>query len=82
MKYPEHEKLSSRKEEHENISEFMEWLEARGFRICEVDKTRPALYYTTYLEKHPVKILSEYFEVDPKKLDAEKQQMLDELQTS
>ncbi len=72
-KYPEHKKIAERQEEHEHVSQFVEWLEEKGFQITG-----------SFIPEQPVYVRSEqvvarYFGISLPALEAEKQQMLKNL---
>ena len=79
MKYPEHQKLKANRELHNDISEFCEWLESNGYEICKLRETQTNLTAVQYDTVRPEKIISDFLGIDPKKLEAEKQQMIAEL---
>lgn len=73
--YPEHEKMSTIVDTSHRIGEFLEWLsDVKRYRVC---KFLAGEYW-------PVKediehLLAEYFEIDLRKLESEKREMLDEI---
>lgn len=79
MEYPEHEKLAKVKDESQAIGEFLEWLENHGEyelgAVAEDLKLYP-------LGKSIERILAEYFKVDQRKLEAEKQTMLEAIRVN
>lgn len=76
--HPEHEKLKSVQHLSQSIGEFVEWLGEKELAICcrEGDE-----YWPISIPTQLSKLLADYFEIDLGRLEAEKQQMLDELQT-
>ena len=77
MDYPEHEKVRAIQRESQAIGEFMDWLQEEkniGFAYFE-EGLGDVLLSTPSL----LKLLEEFFGIDPKKLEAEKQAMLDEI---
>lgn len=66
--YPEHDKLKAVQQEVETIGSFIEWF------ICE----QPNIERLDAVAVE--KLVGKYFGIDPVKLEAEKQQMLEELQ--
>lgn len=76
MKYPEHEKMKSVKTQSQAIGEFVEWLEGEGIFLARYREGRD------YMDTVPERIeslLARHFEIDLKKIDAEKDAMLDEM---
>lgn len=79
MNYPEHEKLSSRQQQHETVQSFIEWLrDWDGY--CGDTFVGKDLKDMT--EHHVGLVIAAYFGVDPDKLEAEKRAMLEGLQDS
>ncbi len=74
--YPEHDKLKLIQEDSQKIGEFIEWLNENGYRICELDNHND-VYYPT-MKRLPTGILEQYFNIDGKKLEQEKMEMLEE----
>ncbi|MDA4133857.1 MAG: hypothetical protein OK454_12150 [Thaumarchaeota archaeon] len=73
-KYPEHEKLKGVQEESQAIGEF---LDLGPYTLCE--------HYTIHwipVRKSIPEILADYFEIDLKKIEAEKRAMLDEMRAA
>ncbi len=79
MNYSEHQKLKANRELHSDISEFCEWLESNGYEICRLRDTQTNLTAIQYDTVRPDKIISEFLGIDPKRLEAEKQQMITEM---
>jgi len=87
-KYPECEKLQeARLHGSQEIGEFLEWLSGSGYEICkfeeeewddDIEEMYPASYYPNYnsIEKW----IAEYFKIDLDKVDAERMQIIKELQ--
>lgn len=73
MKYPEHEKLAAKKYEHEVIQSFFWWFESEGYEVVGDGGDIDVVY------KKPADLIAGYFNIDPDKLEQEKQQMLDEI---
>lgn len=73
MEYPEHEKLSKIRNESQSIGEFLEWLSTKGVILCMIGEEG---WYPASIHKSAEKWLSEYFDIDLRKLEAEKLQML------
>jgi hypothetical protein len=75
-KYPEHEKLAKVKDKSQIIGAFLDNGLPDGVVFAEWNRHRDVLY--------PVRCdiqqwLADYFDIDRDKLEAEKQQMLDEI---
>jgi hypothetical protein len=76
---PECEKLAAIKNESQPIGEFLEWVESKGWFLCE--------YKSDYYEGNmplPIKfntshLLAEYFNIDLKKVEAEQLALLEEI---
>lgn len=84
-KYPEHEKLKDVQEESQAIGEF---LDLGPYTLCEHYTINPETW-SPYIDPHwmPVRksipeILADYFEIDLKKIEAEKRAMLDEMRAA
>lgn len=69
--YPEHEKLEKIQDKSQVVGEFLDWLLMNGWSIVT---TNPAMVHKT-IEEH----LAEFFKIDLKKLNEEKEQMLAEI---
>lgn len=67
--YPEHAKLRNQRQEHAAIETFISFLEERDYEIKPPDGR--------YIR--PETLIAEYFEIDLKKFDEEKHQMLAEI---
>jgi len=77
--YPEHDKMETVQDEARAVSAFLEWLiEERGVTLCRDDGRGR-------LEPFPVNIeslLAGHFKINLSKIDAEKEQMLQDLRTA
>lgn len=72
--YPEHDKMSTAQPAAQVIGDFLEWLTGeRGLELSKLDGRRIRVQVSTDIET----LLYEYFEIDRKKIDAEKEQMLE-----
>lgn len=72
--YPEHEKLKAVKDDSHKIGEFLEWLRSQGWVLAQWDNDElTSIGYTTGA------LLAEYFKIDPRKLEEEKQMMIERL---
>ncbi len=82
MEYPEHEKLENINEQSQFVGEFLEWLNSTNRCIATQAFDgfgKPALREdTTTIQA----LLAEFFQIDLRKIEAEKQQMLAKLQTA
>lgn len=73
--YPEHRKVKATMDKSQAIEEFLEWLKQdHDTELCESDYTGPFPVGSRVQE-----FLAEYFEIDLKRLEAEKRAMLDEI---
>lgn len=76
MEYPEHEKQSKILGKSAIIGEFLEWLDEHEMVIAGYDRDE---YYR--INKSIIELLAEYFEIDLKKIELEKRQMLEEIRS-
>jgi hypothetical protein len=72
-KYPECEKLSSSRNEMLTIERFLDWCMGKGVWLAERDKN-----FENFWIADQAHLLFEYFEIDSKRLEEERRQMLDE----
>lgn len=71
-KHPEHLKLKAVKDRTQCVGDFLEWLdETKGLRLTYRQNDLP--FAGNFND-----LLAEYFEIDLKKLEAEKREMLEE----
>lgn len=72
--YPEHEKLAARKEEHQNICEFLEYCQNKEMFLAKY-KASDKLYgdVETF---DPDKIIAEFFGINRRAFNDEKRKML------
>ena len=78
MEYPEHEKLKVVSDESQAVGEFVDWLgNERGIFLAE-QKGFEFFPMSVSIQS----LLSEFFEIDMNKIEAEKRQMLDELRNA
>lgn len=76
LEYPEHEKLGKINTKSQAIGEFMEWLQTeKGVRLAHYPETKPDELWPWHVPTE--KLLAEFFGIDLKKLEEEKQDMLD-----
>ena len=80
--YPEHEKLSALNGKNQTIGEFLEWLNDNGYTICEWQNSgdEDRGYYP--VGRSLTSWLSQYFQIDPVKIEQEKRVMLGELRAA
>ena len=75
-RFPEHEKLKAISDKSQAIGEFVDWLgEAKGLALCELDEH--GRYFSSRVSIRA--LLAEYFDIDERRLEAEKMVMLDEM---
>lgn len=72
--YPEHTKLRPLRRSSQDCADFYDWLHEQGYAICKRDGER---WWPTQVSKE--KLLAAYFDIDLKRLDAEKEAMLEEI---
>jgi hypothetical protein len=79
--YPEHERLKKISDKSQTCGEFIDWLESHGYRLCEPDPESPSgRYWPTH---RPIReLLAAFFDIDQKRIDAEKDAMLDALRAA
>jgi hypothetical protein len=91
--YPEHQKLQAVKDKSQAIYDFVEWLNQKGYAICEKVEYEKEEFRLTDKEAKQWKIgwdwmranlnfektLAEFFDIDLNKLEAEKRALLDYL---
>lgn len=81
-KYPEHEKIKALGNQNQIIGSFLEWLQHGGFSICKyIEEPRRREGYEPS-RNNIQEWLAEYFDIDLKALEKEKQKMLDEMRKS
>lgn len=79
-KYPEHEKLRAVEKERLIISEFLEFLEYRDLSIgCLESGPIKGSDIPRYKHFRPEDLMAEFFEIDLKRLEEEKRDMLTDL---
>ena len=74
--YPEHEKLKARQRDVGLLSEFIDFLAEQGWELAQFNDKDERLWP---IHKRPEEIIGLFLEVDPKKLEQEKQAMLAEI---
>ena len=78
--YPEHEKMKAIAAESNRIGDFIDWLEMQDLHICERVITYRDGFEYERTTRPMEKLLAEFYEIDLKKIDAEKRQMLKAMQ--
>ena len=81
--YPEHERLEKVQEVSQRIGEFLEWLSEKDIRMCEYldeidDEGFPMKGYWP-IRDGIVELLARYFDINLKKIESEKQAMIQAL---
>lgn len=71
--YPEHEKLKAISAQSQACGEFLDWLSMKGWTLHSSKRGR---FFNVTRE------LAEFFKINERKLEAEKQQMLEALRRS
>lgn len=78
-KYPEHEKMKARKEEADALAPFLEWLQDQGYEICDWNDGRDEWHQAFSSSNQIEETMAAFFDIDLKKLAAEKDAMLAEI---
>lgn len=67
-------------QESQKIGEFLEWLQSRGFTVCETYNDPDSLRDGEYLpmRKSVTDLLALYFEIDMTKVEDERRALLEE----
>lgn len=75
--YPEHDKLVALDGSNQTIGDFIEWLNDNRYVICEWQNSgdEERGYYPVH--RSPASWISQYFQIDPVKIEQEKRAMLD-----
>lgn len=74
-KYPEHKKLEALNGDNDTVARFLEWLSENDYAITSVEEEEPQ----PLLYRSVTSWLSEYFEINPAKIAAEKDAMIEEI---
>lgn len=74
---PEHQKLKDLNGANQIVGDFIEWLSENGYVIAQYEGNR--LWPVT---KSRDTLVAEHFGIDQKRLDAEKEQVLDEFRAA
>lgn len=78
--YPEHEKLEAIKDESQAIGAFLDWLQNERqptLQLCAVTNHTDHPFQPIYFGIQ--ELLAEYFDINLKKIEAEKNKMLKEI---
>ena len=81
-KYPECEKLAKVSEKSQLIGEFLEWLQnEKEIALAKWAQVEGSVFSNSnlFLVNHTESLLYEFFEIDMKKVEKERKQMLKEL---
>ena len=82
MTYPEHEKLAKVSDKSQVIGEFCDWLSEQGIMFSRYDDDYLGGNFPLTVSMDIQRRLAEFFDIDRKKLEAEKRQMLDEIRSA
>lgn len=78
-KYPENERLKAVSDKSHAIGEFLEWLGGKDIVLAEYAGEGDRLYPTN----RPIEgMLAEFFDIDLKKVEEEKREMLEEIRAA
>ncbi len=72
MQYPEHRKLLDLNGANRTIGDFLDWLEEKGFMLCQYDDWENLV--PSFERK--AKIIADFFGINEDKLEEEKRAML------
>lgn len=75
-RYPEHEKLKARQRDVGLLSEFIDFIAEQGWELAQFSDKDERLWS---IHKRPDEVIGLFLEIDPKKLEQEKQVMLTEI---
>lgn len=80
-KYTEHEKLKSVQQESQFLGEFLDWMGENGYFICKQEEAENYSNHFITVQQHKSieQWLSMFLNIDLKKIEVEKQQMLKEI---
>jgi len=87
MEYPEHEKMMAVKQESNTIGNFLDWLyHEKKYSICYWEESEgngvsymPERYYS--IRQSFNDLLADFFDIDLKKVEEEKDVMLDQIRS-
>lgn len=74
---PEHDKLKNVQEQSQWLGGFLEFLQRKRYSICQISKDEHGDERLYYVGKSIEAWLADFFEIDLKKIDAEKKAILD-----
>lgn len=74
--YPEHEKLTSRRAEHEAVVDFLNFCEDSGIMFHRLSQYQPYQTMPNYDDLAPARLIEIYFGVSGAELEREKRLML------
>lgn len=77
--FPEHERLVKVSSTSQEIGEFLDWLPTVGVELAVIDRESFTDDRLQPCHRTIPSLLAEYFEIDQKKIDAEKEAMLEVL---
>ena len=77
--YPEHERMKALNGDNDTIGAFLEWLSENDYAICEVSDTQYAGGEYVPVQRSIESWLAQYFNINPAKISAEKDAMLQAL---
>ncbi len=83
-RYPEHAKLKALGGANQTIGDFIEWLGEQGFTIAHhalLESGEPSVHLS-WCGKSRDRLIAEFFEIDQAKLDAEKDQILEDFRAA
>lgn len=75
--YPAHDRLKATQAKAEAIALFIDWLEGKGYEICEFGEHGDGWWPTG--NPTPKQLVQEFFGIDPQALKDEKERMLDSI---
>ena len=73
--YPEIAKMAAVREESQVCGNFLSWLEEEGFSVCERGEGRNREHVPVRMSVE--ELLARYFEIDLRKVEAEKHAMIE-----
>lgn len=77
--YPEHDKLAKISDQSQTCGEFVDWLQGCGLHLCEGEDDEGRFWPS---HRPITELLAGFFDIDQKKIDAEKEAMLDVLRAA
>lgn len=76
-KYPEHEKMAKVIDQSQVIGAFLDAMSEKGIELCEYSEGDGGMMFP--VRKSIEQILADYFEINLKKIEAEKRAMLESI---